>query len=558
MSRARKTASFAGGLRGAAIGLAGALGIAVLVFGPALRAEAQAPAPAAPPDLRFQEIDPKLYATARAYFPADAGAAAPKRIFRLTRDQLDATVATLLPGYFPGSIKATMARDPLQTNYEYAELLSLNAANLGALTAWVGEIAARVRKNPSGVVDCARVNNSEACLKTEARRFVERALRGDVTEEKLDRLVKFYLDGVRTASFAQATSELVELVLNSPDFLFRKELDVNESHRLAPAQLLQSVTYTIADAPPETLALASQAADQYLHNGDAAAATIAAIVASKPAREKIVRFFKSWLEIKEPGEFTISQKVFPEFSPEYAVAMLGQADRLLRAQLAKPAPSLKDITQAIQLVSPPPPGSAAAAEPPPPPRFGIFAQPAVLASHSGPTDTRLIKRGVFWARKVMCMDLQPPPPDVHAAVYAEKVTTERRRVEQSTARPACAGCHKVINPFGFMLESYDALGRFRSKDNGHPVDPSIEIDFLDERAAPAADTAAALRTFTGSAMFKQCFVRQLFRFYMGRREEASDDPLLRRMFFEFAHNDSQDILTMVYLLSSSDRIVRRQ
>ena len=195
MSRARKTASFAGGLRGAAIGLAGALGIAVLVFGPALRAEAQAPAPAAPPDLRFQEIDPKLYATARAYFPADAGAAAPKRIFRLTRDQLDATVATLLPGYFPGSIKATMARDPLQTNYEYAELLSLNAANLGALTAWVGEIAARVRKNPSGVVDCARVNNSEACLKTEARRFVERALRGDVTEEKLDRLVKFYLDG---------------------------------------------------------------------------------------------------------------------------------------------------------------------------------------------------------------------------------------------------------------------------------------------------------------------------------------------------------------------------
>ena len=59
-------------------------------------------------------------------------------------------------------------------------------------------------------------------------------------------------------------------------------------------------------------------------------------------------------------------------------------------------------------------------------------------------------------------------------------------------------------------------------------------------------------------MFKQCFVRQLFRFYMGRQEEPSDDPLLRRMFFEFAHEDRQDVLRMVYLLTASDRIVRRQ
>ena len=191
-------------------------------------------------------------------------------------------------------------------------------------------------------------------------------------------------------------------------------------------------------------------------------------------------------------------------------------------------------------------------------RLGVFSQPAVIASHSGPTNTRPIKRGVFWVRKVMCMEMEPPPPDIHAKIYEMAGATERQKIESSTAGPACAGCHKIINPFGFFLESYDALGRWRTRDNNAPIDTSILINFLDEEPEKTASTVDALRNFTNSMMFKQCFVRQMFRYYMGRKEEASDDPLLRRMFFEFAHNDRQDILRAVWMLTSSDRIVRRQ
>ncbi len=63
---------------------------------------------------------------------------------------------------------------------------------------------------------------------------------------------------------------------------------------------------------------------------------------------------------------------------------------------------------------------------------------------------------------------------------------------------------------------------------------------------------------TNSAMFKQCFVRQMFRFYMGRQEEPSDDPLLRRMFAEFSRNDDQDILRLLRTLAASDRAAQRQ
>jgi hypothetical protein len=546
-----------------------------LAMGAATQLLAQAPAArrAAPEasdgELIYQFANPGLYAIAREYFPSDEIGTPAKRIFRLTRDQIDQTVQSLLPKYFEQSVKTRMDRDPLQTNYEFAEMLGINNANFGGLSGWIGDIAQRVRKDPAGLFNCPEGAGKEACLRTEATAFVVKAYRGDVGAEKLARTVDFFLKGVSTSNLAQASGDLVEVVLNSPDFLFRKETDVTRTNRLTPAQLLQAVTYTMADAPPEQLGLDSRNAEAYLSRGERAAQTIAALKDSKEARAKLTRFFRAWLEIKEPGDFTISTQVFPEFTRQLSAAMLDETNRFLADKLAKPSPTLKDITQAGEsFVSRPlePIYATKAADASgmkavaldASRRLGILSQPAVIASHSGPTDSRPIKRGVFWARKVMCMDLEPPPPDLHAKLYEMDGVTERQRIEQSTAGANCVGCHKIINPFGFFLEHYDALGRWRDKDNGHPIDPSIAVEFLDEGPKTAKTTVEALKTFTGSAMFKQCFVRQLFRFYMGREEKASDDPLLRHMFLEFAINDEQDILKVVYMLSSSDRIVRRQ
>lgn len=516
----------------------------------------------------MHHTDPVLYAAARQYFPNDTADVPAKRLVRLTRDQLDVTARALLPTYVLASVKLTMPRDPLQTNYEYADMLALNNGNIAGLTEWIAGVAARVREKPSGVIDCGG-GPSPDCLRQQARAFVSRAYRGDVVPDTLDKAVAFYLASVQSNGYAQATGDLVEVVLNSPHFLFRRELDVNAAKRLAPAQLLQAVTYTIADAPPEAVGLSSLKAAEYLRTGAEAGAIIKAIARSRPARAKLQRFFTAWLEIREPGDFTISPQVFPEFDATLASSIRDEAQHFLQAQLGRENPSLKDITQsplsfvektvaALQNSRPDTAGSDATATADLSQRLGILSHPAVIASHSGPTDTRPIKRGVFWARKVMCMDLEPPPKDLHAKLYEMKGATQRQRIESSTAAPACAGCHKIINPFGFMLESYDALGRWRINDNGAPIDTSVLIDFLDEEPVRTTGTVDALRTLTSSMMFKQCFVRQLFRSYMGRRENAGDDPLLRRMLFEFAADDSQDLLRLVWMLTSSDRIVWRQ
>ena len=513
--------------------------------------------------------EPDLTATARKYFPSDEEGGSPARIFRLTREQIDSTVAFLLPGYYAKSVKEVMARDPLQTNYEYAELLSFNPSNLGPLSGWIKDIADRVRAKPAGLIDCG-TGNDAGCLKDKARAFVLKAMRGDLRGGKVDEIVEAYAAAVPKSGHAQATGDLVERVLASPYFLFRREqVDVRRG-RPDPGQDLEALTYILADSPPEKLKFDSANAIAYMQTPGDASRAVQDIVASKEAREKLVRFFKAWLEIKDPGDFTISTQVFPAFDAKLTAAMLNETDRFLRAQLATPAPKLKDITQSSQsfvskALEPLYAGTKAADAAGTKPvqldaaqRFGIFSQPALIASHSGPTDTRPIKRGVFWVRKVMCMAMEPPPKHLDIKLYENTGATERQRIEQGTAQPACAGCHKIINPFAFFQERYDALGRWRSNDNGQPIDTSILIDFLDEAPTKTNTPTDAIKVLTSSAMFKQCFVRQLFRFYMGRDETASDDPILRQMFFEFARDDRQDIVAAVQTLTSSDRVVKRQ
>jgi len=190
-------------------------------------------------------------------------------------------------------------------------------------------------------------------------------------------------------------------------------------------------------------------------------------------------------------------------------------------------------------------------------RIGIFTQPAVIASHSGPTNTRLVKRGVFFTRKVMCLPLGAPPEDVDLTVPMTPGATERQRVESVTAAPRCQGCHAFINPFGFMQENWDAIGRWRTTDEGMPINASVTVGFLDEGSFTASSPVEALRGFTGSALFKQCFARQLFRFYTGRTEEPADDPVLRQMFFTFANNDAQDILGMLRIAAGAPTFAQR-
>ena len=108
-----------------------------------------------------------------------------------------------------------------------------------------------------------------------------------------------------------------------------------------------------------------------------------------------------------------------------------------------------------------------------------------------------------------------------------------------------------------MLENYDAIGRWRTTDEGTPIDASISVAFLDEGPLATSSPVEALRAFTRSRRFQQCFTRQLFRFYLGRDEGPGDDPVLRQMFLDFAGDDRQEIVGMLRTLAAAPSFSRR-
>lgn len=329
--------------------------------------------------------NPTLEELAQKYFPGDDATPPPQRLFRLTQRQMDLSARSLLPSHSVASVSASMPRDPLQTNYEYAANLSFGPASFTPYMEWVAALGDSARASPSAVTGTC---STGSCLRGAARDFVQRAFRGGATPDQLDRYGDLFVATVADAGVNAAAGDLVDVTLGAPAFAFRDEVANGPSQRLA------ALTFTLADVPPEVLGLTpstpwSEAVDR--------------VLASPQAREKLQRFFFAWLEIREADEFAIAPSVFPEFTPAIAAAARQETQRFVADVLSRPRPVLKELTQGVPPVAPELAslyGSATGADR----RLGVLTQVAMIASHSGPTTTRLVKRGVFYTRKVMCMD----------------------------------------------------------------------------------------------------------------------------------------------------------
>lgn len=505
-------------------------------------------------DDELSEQDPDVFERAQQFFPG-SGDFPEKRLFRLTVDQLQQTAQQIISGVELPELGRTMPEDPLETNYAYADNLSVNGANFPPYTAWVEEVAGAASKVRGAVIDCT--DSDTECLRTESEHWVRRALRNVVSDAQLARFVDFFVDSVTEVGMEAAVRDLIDVTLTSPSFVFRDEASTGSDGVLLPAQRLQQLTYTLTDLPPEALGFELGAEDEVFASEASIELAAARVLESDAARNKLVRFVMAWLEIDAAEDFTLAPTVFPEFTAEVATALVSELQAWVSEGLATPTKSLKSITTGDV----PTPSAALEAlysgdqrgE-----RFGVFTHPAFIASHSGPESTRLVKRGVFFVRKVLCVEMQPPPAEIDTKIPHTPDVTERERVEVATSVAQCSGCHSYINPFGFMLEHYDALGRYRTHDEaGLLIDASVNIDFLTDVRVEADSAAAALPSIVNSDAFQQCFARQLFRYYVGRSETSGDDPILRQMWFAFVSRE-QSLVEILEQLGASKLLHNRK
>jgi hypothetical protein len=170
---------------------------------------------------------------------------------------------------------------------------------------------------------------------------------------------------------------------------------------------------------------------------------------------------------------------------------------------------------------------------------------------TGSPTASAIKRGKVVRERLFCQPVPEPPTEVPP--LSEQSTTMfptlRSRLEQHRSNPACAGCHSVIDPIGFALENYDHEGLYRTLDNKVPVDSKGVLTGTDVDGAMAG-ADSLIERLTTSRMVKDCAVTQWFRYFVGRREDPLDLPVLKRLQDTFAERDGNLRELLVDLLTS--------
>ncbi|MEZ6096300.1 MAG: DUF1588 domain-containing protein [Pirellulaceae bacterium] len=171
-------------------------------------------------------------------------------------------------------------------------------------------------------------------------------------------------------------------------------------------------------------------------------------------------------------------------------------------------------------------------------RVGILTHPMLLAQRAYRRNTSPIHRGVFVSRSLLGVALKPPPVAVEPlGEDFDRDMTTRQRVEFQTRPENCMSCHQVINPLGFALEGFDAVGRSRESDNGKPVDASVSIDISDEERVSINGPKELARYVVESHDAHRHFVKSLFQYMVKQPIEGYGDNTLDRLTTRFQQSD---------------------
>ena len=169
-------------------------------------------------------------------------------------------------------------------------------------------------------------------------------------------------------------------------------------------------------------------------------------------------------------------------------------------------------------------------------------------------------RGKRFLERVLCQSLPPPPPslEVPAVPQLENATT-RERYAEHTKNPGCSGCHTTLDGVAFAFEHFDSAGRYRSDENGRPIDASGHIESGGDADGPFSDLSELATRLGASKAARACLARQYVRFAVGAGRQGDDDCLVQGLVDAAAkHGDSPTELMVALVSSDFFRARQRQ
>ncbi|MBK6920251.1 MAG: DUF1592 domain-containing protein [Deltaproteobacteria bacterium] len=433
--------------------------------------------------------------------PTGAVLPAPPTIHRLTQPQLHNSYLALLGE--PLALPAELPTDDLLYGFTS---ISAAGATISSLDAEKYEAAAyavldQVWADPvrrAALIGCEPTSADDPCIASFLETFATRAWRRPVTTAERDALAGLAASiAADLADVAAGIEFAAAAVLQSPHFLFRIEIGEPvpgrpELLRYTSWEMASRLSYLLHEGPPddELLELAASGA---LLDLDTVEQQAMRLLEDDRARPALVGFFRDFMNIRKLDQLDRSVELFPQMSATMGPSMRVELERMFettvfdgsgdfRELFTTPSTFVnEDLAKVYGIEGIVGPELQAYSHPEGTPRAGILTTAGFLAVNANKTQTSPTHRGRFVRIQLLCQDVPPPPAGVDTTLPEPDPTqppqTLRQRLEVHRTQAACKGCHELMDPIGFALENYDAIGAHRVTDELNlPIDAATEVD----------------------------------------------------------------------------------
>ncbi len=384
-----------------------------------------------------------------------------------------------------------------------------------------------------------------------ARTLARDAYRRPPTDAELDVLVDVYdLARNNDLNHMAALGLMLKAVLVSPQFLFITPAGEPESKDaivlLDDFQLASRLSYLLWSAPPDA-ELAALADKGDLHKPEVLRTQVERLLKDARSRALFDGFGAQWLRVNELDGQVFDPKTFPQMTPALRTAMMDEARLFFESIVSENQSVVRFVSSDYTFVNEPLAKVYGLEQSvrglkmrrvklTNPNRGGILSMPATLATTSFPNRTSPVLRGVWVLERILGERVPPPPADIPELEEQDHKKIEgltlRQRTELHQSEATCRNCHKILDPIGFGLENFDAIGRWREKnDQGLAIDSAGKLPDGKEFSTPAELKRLLAKR---EADLARNLTERLMAYALGRKLEGYDDVVIDQLMVKIA------------------------
>ncbi len=410
----------------------------------------------------------------------------------------------------------------------------------------------------------AKGETPDAAAEKILAKLARAAYRRPLDEADLVRLLEFFREAHKQDGFEAGIEAALGAILTSPSFLFKIEHQPADAtkgkpYQISSVELASRLSFFLWSSIPDEELLALAEADK-LREPAVLAAQVKRMLADKKSSSLATNFASQWLHLRNLDSITPDGRLYPDFDDNLRQAMrqetelhvqrLLAADRnvlsliqskqtFLNERLAKHYGIPHIYGNRFRQVELPPDSQ----------RGGLLRQGSILTVTSYATRTSPVIRGNWILENMLGAPAPPPPQNVPAldeTVISESLTV-RERLTKHRADAACARCHNLMDPVGFALENFDAVGRWRELEAGRPVDAAGGLPDGSSFVGVAGLETAILKR---PEVFVTALTESLATFALGRGLELYDGPAIRQVVRKAAKQDYRISAVILGIVSS--------